>query len=138
MNKKENLPAYLQMIENVISKMSSNSFLVRGWGITVISGLVTVYITHERNKSNWFILILCLVVCVLFWINDAYYLYLERKFRKLYNKAKDNEVEEFTMDISEIEVAFSSCMFSSAYCISYLPMLICILIAIFLMKPCNL
>ena len=59
MDKGKNLPVYLQMIENVINKMSSNSFLIRGWGITVISSLITVYLTHLRNKSDWYILILC-------------------------------------------------------------------------------
>ena len=138
MDKGKNLPVYLQMIENVINKMSSNSFLIRGWGITVISSLITVYLTHLRNKSDWYILILCLVVCILFWINDAYYLYIERKFRMLYSKAINSEVDNFAMDINNIKMNFSSCMFSCTYLISYLPISICILIEIVFMKPCHL
>lgn len=136
-DKGKDLRVYLQMIENVINKMSSNSFLIRGWGITVVGGLMTVFFTHLNNKSNWFILILCFAVCVFFWINDAYYLYIERKFRTLYSKAINNEVEVFTMDISKIKINFFSCMFSFPYRISYLLISICMFVAIILMKPCH-
>lgn len=138
MNKEKDLQVYLQMIESVINKISSNSFLIRGWGITVIGGLMTIFLTHLRNKSNWYILILCFVICILFWINDAYYLYIERKYRILYNNAINNKVEVFTMDISKIKKDFLSCMFSYTYLISYLPISICILIAIIFTKPCRL
>lgn len=137
MNKEKDLQVYLQMIESVINKMSSNSFLIRGWGITVIGGLMTIFLTHLRNKSNWYILILCFVICILFWINDAYYLYIERKYRILYNNAINNKVEVFTMDISKIKINFLSCMFSFSYCISYLLISICMFVVIILMKLCH-
>lgn len=80
----ENKRAHLQMIEDVISRISSNSFLIKGWSFTVIGGLVTLYFTQQDKKWSDSILLLSLAFCVLFWLSDTYYLLQERRFRKLY------------------------------------------------------
>ena len=47
----ENRVAYLTMIQNVISRMASNSSLVKGWSVTVVSALIAVSIVNERTGS---------------------------------------------------------------------------------------
>lgn len=47
----ENKRFLLKLIEDSISRMSSNSFLIKGWALTVISGLITLYITRNVNLN---------------------------------------------------------------------------------------
>lgn len=75
---------HLEMIQGVISRMSSNSFKLKGWAITVLSALYAYYMTH----STCSILFIILIVILLFGILDTYYLYLEKGFIDLYNEVR--------------------------------------------------
>jgi hypothetical protein len=77
----ENKIKHLEFIQNIITRMNSNSFQLKGLVITIVSALLAVY---ASNKNQEFILI-AIVPSVLFWFLDAYYLQQERKFRGLYN-----------------------------------------------------
>ena len=33
---------YLEMIQNVINRMAKNSFLLKGWSITLLTGIITL------------------------------------------------------------------------------------------------
>ncbi|HEL9598551.1 TPA: AC76 family protein [Streptococcus suis] len=79
---------YLEMIQNVITRMASNSFMIKGWAITVIGAVFSFWITNKtEDYSNW-ILYLIIGLTIFFWLHDAYYLKLERDFRKLYDKIR--------------------------------------------------
>lgn len=98
---------HLQFIQNAIERMASNSFLIKGWSITVFGGLFTIYIANQ--DKNWGNEILCLAIILAlgFWIHDAYYLKLEREFRNLYNKVSQQPTDKIdyslTMKDSEKE-----------------------------------
>ncbi|WP_338210821.1 hypothetical protein [Lactiplantibacillus paraxiangfangensis] len=117
----ENKRAHLQMIEDVISRMSSNSFLIKGWSFTVIGSLVTLYLTQKDKKWSYAILVLSLVFCVLFWLSDAYYLMQERRFRKLYEKISEKKEDDidFSMKLPESDEGFLCCMIRPVFLISY-------------------
>ncbi|WP_053075331.1 hypothetical protein [Clostridium carboxidivorans] len=61
---KEDFKAYLTMIENVISRMATNSFIVKGWTITMISAILVLAVSkklklqsiYHCNCSRYFIL----------------------------------------------------------------------------------
>ena len=89
----ENKRFHLQLIEDTIIRMSSNSFLIKGWSVTILSGLITLYITKMREKWSPRLLLLGIVVCIIFWINDTYYLYQEHRFRSLYEKVRKTNNE---------------------------------------------
>lgn len=72
---------HLDFIQGVINRMASNSFLFKGWSITIIAG-ITAFATKD---SNAMLMAVPIVATLLFWGVDAYYLALERAFRKLYN-----------------------------------------------------
>lgn len=72
---------HLEFIQNIITRMNSNSFQIKGLTITIVSALLAVY-ASTKNKD--FILI-SLFPVLIFWFLDAYYLGQERKFRGLYN-----------------------------------------------------
>ncbi len=73
---------HLDMIQGVINRMASNSFVFKGWSITIIAGLSAFAAKDTNNR----LLVLSVVATILFWLVDAYYLSLERAYRDLYDK----------------------------------------------------
>ena len=72
---------HLEFIQNVITRMNTNSFQIKGWTITIVSATLALY---ASTKNECFILI-GIFPSLIFWFLDAYYLTQERKFRGLYN-----------------------------------------------------
>ncbi len=72
---------HLEFIQGVINRMASNSFLFKGWSITIIAG-ISAFAAKDSNSA---LMIVPIVSTLLFWGVDAYYLMLERAFRDLYN-----------------------------------------------------
>ncbi len=124
--------AYLGFIQNVINRMGSNSFLVKGFAITLISALVATL-----NGKYFFIFILT----ILFWIVDTYYLYQERLFRNLY-KNVINGIEpddSFSMDAQKYKNEvddFFSVMISKPLSFFYISLII--ILAIMMLASCSL
>ena len=83
--KHDNLHKELDLIQAVVSRLAQNSFLVKGWSITLVSILLTLGKDDllTTAKQPW-LLALTLVIWLAFWHLDAYFLRQERLFRKLY------------------------------------------------------
>lgn len=75
--------AYLAMIQLVITRMGANSFILKGWNVTLVSALFALSVKDSNTK---FVMI-AFLPALAFWILDAYYLRQERLFRKLYQDA---------------------------------------------------
>src|SRR3954452_20359113 len=75
-------PEHLTMIQGVINRMAGNSFLLKGWTVTLVAGLTA----FAQDKSNRNFALIAVVVVVVFALLDAYYLALERKYRDLYDE----------------------------------------------------
>ena len=91
--------AHLGMVQNVITRMASNSFALKAVTVTLTAGVLafTGAVTDPSPK----ILLAALVPIVMLWGLDAQYLRLERLFRRLYDAIRRGEVEEpFSMDIA--------------------------------------
>lgn len=88
--------AYLQLIQEPIGRMSSIFAIIKGFCITVVSGLLCLFF----DKNNYFILIISLFTIVGFLPLDVYYLGLERRYRYLYNLVANNEKDiDFSMKL---------------------------------------
>ena len=72
---------HLEFIQNVITRMNTNSFQIKGWAIIIVSATLALY---ASTKEECFILV-GVFPTLIFWFLDAYYLTQERKFRGLYN-----------------------------------------------------
>lgn len=72
---------HLEMVQSVISRMSQNSFSLKGWTTTLVAGIFTL---SEKDESLTFLSI-SYVPIVLFWFLDSYYLQTERRYRILYD-----------------------------------------------------
>ena len=90
---------HLEMIQGIINRMASNSFLLKGWSLTLVAALIALSV----DKANpWFVLV-ALVPCLVFWGLDGYFLRQERLFRGLYDEVRIKKPEEidFSMKWSE-------------------------------------
>lgn len=94
----ENKRLHLQLIQGVISRMASNSFLLKGWSVTLIAALFAL----AAGESKPSFIFLAYFPCVTFWVLDAYFLRQEKLFRELYDavRAKNEEDIDFSMNTS--------------------------------------
>jgi hypothetical protein len=90
---------HLEFIQNVISRMNSNSFLLKGWCITLVSALFALA-AKDSNKN--FVLVSYIAIPV-FWILDGFFIAVERRFRDLYDEVSKKKTDEidFSMDASK-------------------------------------
>jgi len=103
---------HLELISGAISRMSQNSFSIKSWCVTLVSGLIALSI----GQGDWRLALVGLVPITLLWIVDTYYLAQERRFRNVYDhvRAKDDCEIDFAMKYDELEpssliaTAFSS------------------------------
>lgn len=72
---------HLEFIQDVITRMNTNSFQIKGWAVTLVSALLAIF---ASTKNDYFILA-AIFPATIFWLLDSYYLMQERKFRGLYN-----------------------------------------------------
>ncbi|UMX47832.1 MAG: hypothetical protein L7H18_05345 [Candidatus Nealsonbacteria bacterium DGGOD1a] len=121
----ENKQKHLEFIQGIIARMAGNLFFLRGWTITLIGALLALF---SKNNSPDYVFYFLIVVVLIFWILDGYFLSQERSYRDLYNyvrKLKEEEID-FSMEISEYQkykkntLIYS--MFSSTLLIFYLPL----------------
>jgi|SRR5215470_9683383 len=72
---------HVRMIQAVISRMAQNSFVLKGWSVTLATGILAVAISEKRQAFAW----LGLLPALTFWGLDAFYLRQERLYRSLHD-----------------------------------------------------
>lgn len=83
---------HLSFIQSIITRMSDRSFRLKELAITLT--LATLAIAKFHNK--WIDSIIYLLLIILFWFLDSYYLHIERKYRKKYDEVlKENQFDFF-------------------------------------------
>lgn len=87
------------MIQAVISRMAGNSFLLKGWSVTLAAAVIAL---AANKDSHALLTLIALLPVVMFWLLDGYYLHQERLFRKLYDhvRLQDDDAVDFSMDTS--------------------------------------
>ncbi len=113
----ENKLKHLEFIQGIVARMGGNLFYLRGWSITLIGGVLAI-LSQKKEEVDDFPILVLLIVTVMFWVYDGYFLALERKYRDLYNKVRklpEKEID-FSMDVREFDKfkknTIISCMFS--------------------------
>lgn len=95
---------HLDFIQGVINRLSTNSFLLKGWSVVLISALFAL----SAGNSNVKFIILAYIPAVAFWGLDGYFLSLERAYRKLYEKVRVLNADEidFSMNTGDMQSGF--------------------------------
>ena len=96
----ENKTKHLEMIQGVINRQSTNSFLLKGWSVVLVSALFALSAADANRAFIW----LAYMPAFVFWGLDGYFLWEEQKFRKLYDHVRglDNASIDFSMDTSAV------------------------------------
>jgi len=93
--------AHLEFLQLVINRMASNSFILKGWNITLIVGLFALTL---KDLSSVY-LYLAILPALAFWGLDAYYLRQERLFRELYDsvrKTKRKDIDPYSLNTQSV------------------------------------
>lgn len=85
-NLKEYMLKEIDIVQDIIKRMAFNSFMIKGWAIT----LVVVALLLKGAKHQVLIAFIPLLV---FWFLDAYFLWQERMYRKLYDWVISNRLK---------------------------------------------
>jgi hypothetical protein len=89
---------HLEFIQNVITRMNSNSFLIKGWSVTLVSALFAL----AAKDSNLDYVLVSYIVIPVFWILDGFFISQERQYRELYKEicSKEEKDIDFNMNAS--------------------------------------
>ena len=92
---KEFMLKEIEIIQDIIRRMGFNSFMIKGWAITLV---VVTLLLKGTEYQVWIAFIPLLV----FWFLDAYFLWQERMYRKLYEWIINNRLktEEYLFDMN--------------------------------------
>ena len=92
---------YLEMIQSIVTRMASNSFMLKGWSVTLTSALFAL----AAKDANARYVYIAYFPAIMFWCLDGYFLYQERLFRKLYayNVENPSLIKLFSMDTRSYE-----------------------------------
>jgi hypothetical protein len=78
---------HMEMIQAVVSRLAGNSFLIKGWALTITG----VFLGFALDRDNSDLAVAAFVPILMFWMLDAYYLRSERLFRALYDEVRTGD-----------------------------------------------
>ena len=92
---------HLELIQGVVNRLSTNSFLLKGWSVVLVSALFAL----SAGDSNPAFVFLAYIPAFVFWGLDGYFIWEEKKFRKLYDRVRQFEETEidFSMDTAGVK-----------------------------------
>jgi hypothetical protein len=137
---KESLYKEIDLIQGIIARMANNSFLLKGWLISLI--VVVLALTKDTImdvQSIYFVVILLLPVIV-FWYLDAFFLHKEKCYRKLYDwvienhKNADNYLFDLNYTRFQKQVSCILCIMFSNTLLIYYGLIFSILLALTIYK----
>lgn len=92
---------HLEFLQLVITRMNVNSFLIKGWTITLVAALFAL----AAKDANINYVVIAYVVIPAFWILDGFYIAVERQYRELYKEvaAKEEKDIDFNMNATKYD-----------------------------------
>lgn len=124
---------HLEFIQNAINRMANNSFIIKGWCITLAAALIALLEEENINKNY---IPFSFIPLLFFWFLDAFFLKTERQYRRLYadvSKKGKKEID-FSMDIAPYKECYGEAIFSRTLLPFYLPLIGIVLVIIFMIK----
>jgi len=121
---------HLEFVQGVINRMGQNSFLIKGWSVTLVSALFAL----AANDSNQKYILIAYFPTVVFWLLDSYYLYQERLFRKLYDSVRNVEIVDYSLNTRAFDkgvVDWAKAAFSKTIVLFYGIIILTLLIVMF-------
>jgi len=100
----DNRQKHLEFIQSIINRLAHNSFVLRGWAVTLVTGIFILSVARFSNGGTVVLSYVPFLALPLlfFWILDGYFLAQERCFRSLYDDVRKLDVKkiDFAMNVS--------------------------------------
>lgn len=141
MNEKE-CQQHLEFIQNIITRMNTNSFQIKELTILIITACLAIYASEKINLM----LLIPIIPTLVLWFLDAFYLQQERKFRSLYNdvaninapklynpKPYEMPICKYTADKNS-SLSFWRAFFSQTILLFYCSLIITLLVLFVILK----
>jgi hypothetical protein len=90
---------HMDYIQSVISRLANNSFVMKGWALTLSSTILG----FAASQGQVTLALAAVMPAVVFWVLDTYYLRQERAFREMFNDVAAKRVGNF--EIRPVEYA---------------------------------
>ena len=87
---------HLEFLQLVITRMNVNSFLLKGWSVTLVAALFA----FAAKDTNIEYVLITYISTPLFWFLDGYYLSQERQYRGLFNHIRTLSEDAIDFDMS--------------------------------------
>lgn len=131
----ENKIKHLEFIQLTITRMNINSFMIKGWLVTIVAA---IFVLSEKNVITLLLFVIP-VISLLLWIMDGFFVSTERKYRGLYDvvRRQDESTITYSMDVSMFtnkRYKVISCMFSITLMLFYPIVIFSSLLAAYLSK----
>lgn len=121
---------HLEFIQGVVNRLSTNSFLLKGWTVVIISALFVLGSTGEENKTFFY---LAYFPGIIFWLLDGYYLWQERLYRHLYDDIRLlAEKTDFSMKTDTSKESYFKTVGSKTIAGFHVPLLLIIFLVLVL------
>lgn len=116
---------HLDLVQGVINRMASNSFMLKAWAVTLVAG---IFALADKDTDKLYFLV-AYVPVIVFWGLDAYYLLQERLYCSLYDKVRktgddniDFSLRATTEEFGSNKNCYCSCLFSKTEMWFYSPL----------------
>lgn len=110
---------HLEFIQDAITRMANNSFLLKGWSVTIVGALLALSV----NESDNAFIAVSAVILLYFWLLDSFYLHKEKLFIEVYKLVAAKSVEDINFDMSfkqlESKGSIWRCAFSPSMVMFY-------------------
>lgn len=87
--------------------MNSNSFMIKGWCVTLVAALFALAAKDSEVKFA----VIAYFIIPIFWILDGFFLATEKAFRKMYDqeRVKDEDEIDFNMTPEPVTICDLFC-----------------------------
>ena len=91
---------HLEFLQGVINRLSTNSFLLKGWSVLLVAALLGIGSQADQTR----LALLALLPVSVLWGLDGYFLWQERLYRLLYDYVRNKESDEidFCMSLAPV------------------------------------
>lgn len=117
----DNKHKHLEFLQIVITRMAVNSFLLKGWTVTLLAAVFAL----AAKDTNPIYIVVAYFPVLIFWVLDGYYLYQERLFRSLYNHVRKQDEKDIDYSMNTTPFKYENgniwidCIFSITPIIFY-------------------
>ena len=121
----DRLLKHLDFIQATIGRLAGNSFTLKTWSAGLASVIIGLTAKDNHAELAW----IAAIPTLAFFMLDAYFLSLERRYRELYDHVRKTESTDFSMKTNDITPPlFEESAMRPAVFFAHVPILVVILV----------